>query len=92
MTAPMRKEIRIPVMIDWILAHQLSIVRFSRWIVVACALGLLGISQLEPGPLNRAVAIVGLAAISLVFMVWLAIVLITIIRPRFFDDLRRRRS
>ncbi len=79
-------------MIDWILAHQPSVVRFSRWIVVACAFALLGISRLEPSPLNRIVAIVGLATIGLVFAAWLAIVLITIIRPRLFDDLRRRRS
>jgi len=79
-------------MIDWVLAHHRNIVRFSRWIVVGCAVALLGISQLPPNPLDRLVALLGIAIIVPAFLIWLGVALITILRPRLFEDLRRRRS
>jgi hypothetical protein len=79
-------------MIDWLLANHPHFVRYSRWVLAACAAALLGIANLPRNPLDRVIAIVGLATIALVFAVWLALVLTTILRPRTFEDMRRRRA
>jgi|GEM_PF-2941487 len=79
-------------MIDWLLANHHHFVRFSRWMVVACGGALLGIASLPHNAIDRVIAIVGLLLVGLVFAVWLAIALITIIRPRTFADIRQRRA
>jgi Na+/proline symporter len=79
-------------MIDWLLANHPHLVRYRRWVVVACAAALLGIARLPPNPLDRVIAIAGLALVALVFAVWLAIMLVTILRPRLFEDMRRHRA
>ena len=79
-------------MIDWLLSNHRHFVVFSRWIVAGCAATLLGIANLPRTPLDRVIAIIGLPCIALVMLVWLAIVLITIIRPRTFAELRKKRA
>jgi hypothetical protein len=78
-------------MIDWVLANRHHIVRTSRWIVAGCAAALLAVSNLPHTPFGRVVAVVGIAAIALVFFVWLGIVLIAVLRPHAFQNARRRR-
>jgi len=79
-------------MIDWLLANHPHFIRFSRWIVVACGGALLAIASLPHNAVDRVIAIVGVLLVGLVFAIWLAIALITIIRPRIFADLRQRRA
>lgn len=79
-------------MIDWVLANHREIVRFSRWLVVACGAALFGIASLPHTTFNRLLAIAGLAAIGLVVVVWLSVVLVTILHPRLFAEIRQRRS
>jgi len=79
-------------MIDWLLTNHHHFVRASRWIVAGCAATLMGIASLPRTPIDRVVAIVGIAAIGLVFFVWLGIALITILRPRIFSEMRQRRA
>jgi hypothetical protein len=79
-------------MIDWLLANQPHFVRYSRWILAVCAAGLLGISRLPRSPVDRVIAIVGLAVVALLFGLWLMITLVTIMRPQAFTEMRRRRT
>jgi DNA-binding transcriptional LysR family regulator len=78
--------------IDWLLANHPHFIRFSRWIVVACAAALLGIARLPHSAVDRVIAIVGILLVGLVFALWLAVVLVTIIRPRTLADIRQSRA
>ena len=79
-------------MVDWLLAHHRTFVRASRLLVVGCAATLLGIANLPRNMVDRIVAIAGVVCVGVVFSVWLAIALITILRPHTFEDVRRRRA
>ncbi len=79
-------------MIDWLLTNHHHFVRASRWIIAGCAAALMGIASLPRTPIDRVVAIAGIAAIGLVFFVWLGIALLTILRPRIFAEMRQRRG
>ncbi|WP_454884038.1 hypothetical protein [Sphingomonas oryzagri] len=79
-------------MIDWLLSNHRHFVVFSRWIVAGCAAALLGIANLPRTPLDRIVAIAGSACIASIILLWLAIVLVTILRPRTFAELRQRQA
>jgi hypothetical protein len=79
-------------MIEWLLANYHHFVRASRWIVVSCAGVLLGIASLPRTPVNRVIAVAGVGAVGLVFVTWLAIMLLTILRPRVFAEARQRRA
>lgn len=78
-------------MIDWLLANHRNIVTASRFIVGGCAIALIGIASLPPNNVNRIVAVVGILAIALIFLGWLAVVIVTIAHPRLFHRLRDRR-
>jgi hypothetical protein len=77
-------------MIDWLLAAQPHVVRASRWIVLCCGMGLLGLASLPHNTVDRIIAIVGVVVIAAVFALWLGMALITILTPRLFHNLRRR--
>lgn len=79
-------------MIDWLLMNHHYFVRASRWIVMGCAAALLGFASLSPTPVNRIIALAGIAAVGLVFLIWLVIALVTIFRPRIFVQMRQRRA
>ncbi|PXA86406.1 hypothetical protein DMC47_34860 [Nostoc sp. 3335mG] len=79
-------------MIDWLLSNHRHFVRFSRWIVAACATALVGIAGLPRTPFDRLAAIIGVSFVALIMLVWLVIVLVTILRPRIFAELRQRRA
>ena len=79
-------------MIDWLLRRQGDIVRYSRWIVVGCALALFGVSRLPRTPLDRVLAIAVVVTAGTVFAVWLVVTLVTLLMPGLFNDLRRHRA
>ena len=76
--------------IDWLLSNHYRLA--TRWMIVVFAVLLLGIANLPPNPLDRILAIVGLCCLGPLMLLWLAIVLITLIRPRTFSELRDRRT
>jgi apolipoprotein N-acyltransferase len=71
--------------IHWVVSQRFALIRFSRWILAVCAFALVGIAQLPHNPLDRILAIIGIAVIGLVFLVWLAVALVMILRPRLFE-------
>ena len=79
-------------MIDWLLTNHHHFVRASRWIVAGCAAALMGIAGLPRTPIDRVIALIGVVIIGLVFIVWLGIALLTILRPRFFAEMRQHRT
>lgn len=79
-------------MIDWLLKGQGHLVRFSRWIVLGCAMMIVGISRLPRTSVDRVIALVILVVIGTIFAVWLLVILVTILAPGLFDNLRRRRA
>lgn len=79
-------------MIDWVLARQRGIVGGSRFIVAGCAFALIGIASLPHSAFDRIVAVIGLMTVATVFLVWLAVVVLTIANPRLLRRLRERRA
>jgi hypothetical protein len=79
-------------MIDWLLMNHRHFVRASRLILASCAAALVGIASLPRTQIDRMVAVVGVAIVAAIFLVWLGIVLTTIIRPRLFVEMRERRA
>ena len=79
-------------MIDWLLSAQPHALRASRWIVLCCCLALLSLASLPHNAADRIIAIVGVTVIFVVFALWLGMVALAILKPRLFDDLRRKRS
>jgi lipopolysaccharide/colanic/teichoic acid biosynthesis glycosyltransferase len=78
-------------LIDWVLARQRGIVAGSRLIVAGCAFALIGIASLPHNAVDRVLAIIGLVLVAIVFVVWLAVVVLAIARPGLFHRLRERR-
>jgi hypothetical protein len=78
-------------LIDWLLANHRAIVAGSRYIVGGCALALIGIASLPHNSIDRVVAVIGILAIALIFLGWLAVIIVTIAHPRLFHRLRDRR-
>lgn len=74
------------------LARQRGIVAGSRFIVGGCAFALIGIASLPHNAVDRVLAIIGLILVTIVFLVWLAVVTLTIAHPRLFRRLRERRA
>ena len=72
-------------MIHWVVSQRVALIRYSRWILALCAFALAGIAQLPHNPLDRILAIVGIAAVGSVFLIWLTVALVTIFRPRLFE-------
>ncbi len=79
-------------MIDWLITHHRDAIRASRWIVVGSGAALLGLASLPHNPADRIIALVGLAIVAVVFAAWLGIMLVTILRPRLFGELQRKRA
>ncbi len=79
-------------MIDWLLDNHRGIVGWSRWICAGCALALVAIAGLPRGPIDRVIAIVGLALIAAIFVSCLTTVVVFLVRPRLFDRIRARRA
>lgn len=79
-------------MIDWLLTNHHHFVKASRWIIAGCAAALMGIASLPRTPIDRVVALIGVVIIGLVFIVWLGIALLTILRPRISAEMRQRRA
>jgi len=82
-----RTDIRL--VIDWLLSNHYRLA--TRWMIIVFAVLLLGIANLPPTPLDSILAIIGLFCIGVLMLLWLAIILITLIRPRTFAELRNRR-
>ena len=72
-------------MIHWVVSQRFALIRYSRWILAACAFALVGIAQLPHNRLDRVLAIVGIAVVSLVFVMWFIVALVTILQPRLFE-------
>jgi hypothetical protein len=79
-------------MLDWILANHRDLVRASRWIVTGCGLALMAIAQLPHDLFDRALAVVGMICVAIAFLIWFGVVIVTIVRPRTFEEIRRRRA
>jgi hypothetical protein len=79
-------------MIYWLLRHQPSVIRASRWIVAGCAFALLGLASLPHNPLDRIVAVAGIVIIAAIFLIWLTLVLLTVFHPRLIQKLRHQRA
>jgi hypothetical protein len=79
-------------LIDWLLANHRMIVRWGRWIVLACVAMLLGIAQLPHNAVDRVLGIVGLLVVGTVFVAWLALAVVSLAFPRSLETLRRRRG
>jgi hypothetical protein len=78
--------------IDWLLINNRAFVRHSRWMMAGCAFALIAIASLPHNAVDRVLALIGLATVGVIFLLWLGVVLVTLVRPRLFDEMRRRRS
>ena len=78
-------------MIEWLLANHRGIVAGSRFIVGGCAVALIGIASLPHNNIDRFVAVIGILVIALIFLGWLAVIVVTIANPRLFHRSRDRR-
>ena len=79
-------------MINWLLSNHRGVIRASRWIVIACALALLGIAGLPHNAVDRAIGIVGIVLVAGAFLAWLALAVAMVVRPRLVHDLQRKRA
>jgi hypothetical protein len=54
-------------------------------------MALLGLASLPHSAADRIIAIVGVTVIIAIFALWLGMVALAILKPRRFEDLRRKR-
>ena len=79
-------------MIDWYLGEHPNSYWLTRGLLFGCTGILLAVADLPHNALGRAVAIFGIAAVVIIFLLWLARVLILIAHPRFLVEIRRKRA
>jgi hypothetical protein len=78
-------------MLGWLARNHRRVVRNSRWIIMACGFALLALDGLPRDPADHAIAMIGVGVVAAVFALWVAVVAVSVIRPRTFAQWHHRR-
>jgi hypothetical protein len=77
--------------INWWLGPHPNSYWLTRGLLFGCTGILLAVADLPHNTVDRVIALIAVAAVAVIFLLWLARVLILIVHPRLPQDMLRRR-